>query len=93
MKMWIKAIGGMLGTSLLFSGVVIIAGGTMGSEDQSRLPIHRGEFCRNAMMESSGVPEEEIDRIREKVLMERGLFHRLVRCKASGCFPVAVSSQ
>ena len=93
MKIRIKAIGGMLAISLLFSGVVVVAGGTMGAEDQSRLPIHRGEFCRDAMMESLGVSEEEIDRIKRNVLMERGSFHHLVRCKTNGCFPVAVSSQ
>jgi len=33
MKTRIKAIAGILVMSLLFSGVVVIAGGTMGSDD------------------------------------------------------------
>ena len=73
--MRIKAIGGMLAISLLFSGVVVVAGGTMGAEDQSRLPIHRGEFCRDAMMESLGVPEEEIDQLVRKAALANGSFH------------------
>jgi len=72
MKTSIKVIAGILAMSLLFSGVVVIAGGTMGSEDQSPLPIHQGESCRDAMMENLGVPEEEISQLAREAALING---------------------
>lgn len=75
MKTRIKMLTGLVAISLLFSGVVVVAGGTrgmMGSDDQSRLPIHRGEACRDTMMENLGVPEEEIDQLVKKVALADG---------------------
>ena len=72
MKTRIKMLTGLVAISLLFSGVAVVAGGTagtMGSTDQSPLPIHRGESCREAMMENLGVPEEEIDQLTRKVAL------------------------
>ncbi len=69
MKMRTKTLTAILAMSLLFSGVVVIAGGTMGADDQSPLPIHRGESCRDAMMESLGVPEEEITQLASKATL------------------------
>lgn len=39
------------------------------------MPIHRGESCRDAMMENLGVPEEEIDQLARKVALANGSFH------------------
>lgn len=72
MKTSIKVIFGILAMSLLFSGVIVIVGGTMGSEDQSLLPIHRGESCRDAMMEDLGVPEEEISQLAREATLING---------------------
>jgi len=63
MKLRTKTLCAILVMSLLFSGVVVIAGGIMGSDDRSPLPIHRGEFCRDAMMDNLGLPEEEIGQL------------------------------
>jgi len=71
MKMRTKTLTAILAMSLLFSGVVVIAGGTMGWEDKNPLPIHRGEACRDAMMENLGMPEEEIGQLaREAALID-----------------------
>jgi len=72
MKMMIKAIAGILVMSLLFSGVVVIAGGTMGSDDRSPLPIHRGESCRDAMIDNLGLPEEEIGQLAGNAALASG---------------------
>ena len=48
---------------LLFSGLIVIAGGSTGWQGESPLPIHRSEFCREAMMEELGVPKEDIDQL------------------------------
>jgi len=48
---------------LLFSGPIVIAGESTGWQSESRLLIHRGEFCREAMIEELEVPKEEIDRL------------------------------
>ena len=63
MKMRTKTFGAILALSLLFSGVIVIAGGTIGASDGNPMPIHRGESCRDAMMESLGLPEEEISQL------------------------------
>ncbi|HDL86726.1 MAG TPA: hypothetical protein ENH11_10470 [Candidatus Acetothermia bacterium] len=63
MKMRTKTLGAILAISLLFSGVVVIAGGTIGANDGNLVPIHRGEACRDTMMENLGLPEEEIDQL------------------------------
>ena len=72
MKMRTKALSAILAISLLFSGVVVIAGGIMGSEDQSPFPIHRGEFCRDEMMENLGLPEEEIGQLVRNATLVNG---------------------
>jgi len=56
----------VLAVALLFSGLIVIAGGSMGEHNESPLPIHRGEFCRDAMMEELGVPKKEIDKLKAK---------------------------
>jgi len=62
---------------LLFSGLIVIAGGSMGWQSESRLPIHRGEFCREAMMEELGVPKEDIDQLKARsVRATSGPTHR-----------------
>ena len=63
MKMTTKTLGAILAMSLLFSGVVVIAGGIIGASDGNPMPIHRGEACRDAMMENLGMPEEEIGQL------------------------------
>jgi len=72
MKLRSKALGAILAISLLLSGVVVIAGGTMGWEDQSPLPIHRGESCRDAMMDNLGLPEEEIGQLAGNAVLASG---------------------
>jgi hypothetical protein len=54
---------------LLFSGLIVIAGGSMGWQSESPLPIHRSEFCREAMMEELGVPKKEIDKLKAEFVM------------------------
>jgi hypothetical protein len=49
---------------LLFSGLIVIAGGSMGWQGESALPIYPGEFCREAMTEELGALKEEIDQLR-----------------------------
>ena len=44
----------VLALVLLFAGPIVIAGGSMGWESESWLPIHRGEFCRDAMIDALG---------------------------------------
>jgi len=71
MKTSIKAIVGILAMSLLFSGVVVIAGGIIGASDGNPMPIHHGESCRDEMMENLGMPEEEIGQLaREAALID-----------------------
>lgn len=69
MKTRIKMLTGLVAISLLVSGVVVVAGGTIGSDDQSRVPIHHGESCRDAMLDNLGVPKEEIDQLARKVAL------------------------
>jgi hypothetical protein len=54
---------------LLFSGLIVIAGGSMGWQSENPLPIHRSEFCREAMMEELGVPKKEIDKLKARSVM------------------------
>ena len=71
MKMRTKTLTAILAMSLLFSGVVVIAGGIIGASDGNPMSIHRGEACRDAMMENLGMPEEEIAQLtREAALIE-----------------------
>lgn len=60
MKSQTRVISTVLAACLLFSGFVVIAGGSVGWEPDGRLPIHLGEFCRDAMMNALGVPKEEL---------------------------------
>jgi len=49
----------------------------MGGQSESALPIHRSEFCREAMMEELGVPKEEIDQLKARsVRVTSGPTHR-----------------
>ena len=66
MKMREKTLGAILIISLLFSGVVVVAGATKGADDQSPLPVHRGESCRDEMMDNLGLPEDEIRQLAER---------------------------
>ncbi len=71
MKTTTKTLGAILAVSLLFSGVVVIAGGIIGASDGNPMPIHHGESCRAAMMDNMGLPEEEIDQlVREAALAD-----------------------
>jgi len=56
----------LLAGILAFTGLIVIAGGSMGWQSESALPIHRGEFCREAMMEELGVPKEDIDQLKPR---------------------------
>ena len=56
-------ISGLMSAVLLFSGLVVIAGGSMGWDENSPLKIHHGEDCRDEMMDGLGVPREELDRL------------------------------
>ncbi len=56
-------ISGVMSAVLLFSGLVVIAGGSMGWDENSPLKIHHGEDCRDEMMDGLGVPREELDRL------------------------------
>jgi len=67
-----KALGAILAMSLLFSGVVVIAGGIIGASDGNPMPIHRGEACRDAMMENLGMPEEEIAQLAREAALTDG---------------------
>lgn len=58
-----RMISGAMTAVLLFSGLVVIAGGSVGWEENSPLPIHHGEDCRDEMMDGLGVPKEELDRL------------------------------
>ena len=69
MKMRTKTLGAILALSLLFSGVIVIAGGTSGASDGNPIPIHRGESCREVMMENLGVPEEEIGQLARSAVL------------------------
>jgi len=60
MKSQTRVISAVLAASLLFSGFVVIAGGSVGWEPDGRLPIHLGEFFKDAMMDALGVPKEEL---------------------------------
>ena len=53
----------LLTGTLAFTGLIVIAGGSTGWQSESSLPIHRSEFCREAMMEELGVPKEDIDQL------------------------------
>jgi len=59
----------LLAGALLFSGLIVIAGGSTGWQSESPLPIHRSEFCREAMMEELGVPKKEIDKLKARSVM------------------------
>ena len=72
MKLRTKTLGAILVMSLLFRGVVVIAGGIMGSDDRSPLPLHRGESCRDAMMDNLGLPNEEIGQLADNAALASG---------------------
>jgi len=60
MKMTTKTLGAILAVSLLFSGVVVIAGGIIGASDGNPMPIHHGESCRDEMMDNLGLPQGKL---------------------------------
>ncbi len=67
----------LLAGAMTLSGLIVIAGGSMGWQSESALPIHRSEFCREAMMEELGVPKEEIDQLKARsVRVTSGPSHR-----------------
>jgi len=67
----------LLAGATTLSGLIVIAGGSMGWQSESPLPIHRSEFCREAMMEELGVPKEDIDQLKARsVRVTSGPTHR-----------------